>query len=59
MLSNRTSDFKVHEEQENIDNKVNKFIKQLTTPLPKFDMHFKFSKEEEKEISSFSQIKSK
>ena len=57
MLSNRTANFKVNEETENIkiDNKnSNKFIKQFTTPLPKFDIHFKYSNEEEKETSSFS-----
>ena len=55
MLSNRTANFKVNDEPENIKlNNKDKIIKQLTTPLPKFDMNFNFSNEEEKETSSFS-----
>ena len=55
MLSNRTANFKVNEEIENVNiNNKDKLIKQLTTPLPKFDINFNFSNEEEKETSSFS-----
>ena len=56
MLSNRTANFKVNEEPVKIDDLDNnkKLVKQLTTPLPKFDINFKFSNEEEKETSSFS-----
>ena len=55
MLSNRTAKFKANDEPENliIKNK-DKLVKQLTTPLPKFDINFNFSNEEEKEASSFS-----
>ena len=53
MLSNRTANFKVNSEVENF-NKDSKLVKQLTTPLPKFDINFNFSNEEEKETSSFS-----
>ena len=55
MLSNRTANFKVSEQPENIklENK-DILVKQLTTPMPKFDMNFNFSNEEEKETSSFS-----
>ena len=55
MLSNRTANFKSNEEPENVNiNNKDKLIKQLTTPLPKFDINFNFSNEEEKETSSFS-----
>ncbi len=54
MLSNRTADFKVKEETVILKDENKDFVKQLTTPLPKFDMNFKFSIEEEKELSSFS-----
>ena len=54
MLSNRTADFKVKEEPETLKIENTEFIKQLTTPLPKFDMNFKFSSEVECEGSSFS-----
>ena len=55
MLSNRTANFKINEEPENLNiNNKDKLIKQLTTPLPKFDINFNFSNEEEKETSSFS-----
>ena len=55
MLSNRTANFKANEEPENVNiNNKDKLIKQLTTPLPKFDINFNFSNEEEKETSSFS-----
>ena len=57
MLSNRTANFKTNEEV--IKLKINdndKFVKQLTTPLPRFDMNFHFSSEDDKETSSFSFI---
>ena len=58
MLSNRTANFKANDEPENLNSNINnkdtKLIKQLTTPLPKFDINFNFSNEEEKETSSFS-----
>ena len=55
MISNRTANFKTNEEPENLkNNDVAMLVKQLTTPLPKFDMNFNFSHEEEKETSSFS-----
>ena len=55
MLSNRTANFKTNEEQENLKKSdIGMLVKQLTTPLPKFDMNFNFSLEEEKETSSFS-----
>ena len=56
MLSNRTANFKINEGAENIEknNNENILVKQFTSPLPKFDIHFKFQKEEEKEDSSFS-----
>ena len=55
MLSNRTANFKANEEEGQIKLTNNeKFVKQFTSPLPKFDIHFKFFNEEEKETSSFS-----
>ena len=53
MQSNRTANFKEKEEKGklNIDDT---YIKKLSTPLPKFDIKFKFFNEEEKEASSFS-----
>ena len=54
MLSNRTADFKVKEEPETLKIEKAEFVKQFTTPLPKFDMNFKFSSEIECEGSSFS-----
>ena len=55
MLSNRTANFKTNEEPENLKKSdIGMLVKQLTTPLPKFDMNFNFSLEEEKETSSFS-----
>jgi hypothetical protein len=55
MLSTRTANFKTTEEaiKMKIDDN-DKFVKQLTTPLKKFDMNFHFSSEEDKETSSFS-----
>ena len=50
MLSNRTANFK---EEEIKDNKES-IIKQLTTPLPKFQMNFHFIDEELKQESNFS-----
>ena len=55
MLSNRTANFKVNEEPENIKlNNKDILIKQLTTPISEFNINFNFLKEEEKETSSFS-----
>ena len=55
MLSNRTANFKTNEEAIKLQiNDNDQFIKKLTTPLPKFDMNFHFSSEEDKETSSFS-----
>ena len=57
MLSNRTANFKVNENEEEkneIKNNNEQFIKQLTSPLPKFDINFYFSNEDDKEMSSFS-----
>ena len=55
MLSNRTANFKVKDEKEEIMIKGRDVLmKQLTTPLPAFDINFNFSNEEEKENSSFS-----
>ncbi len=55
MLSNRTANFKVSEGKEENDDKE-QFVKQLTSPLPKFDMNYLFLEEEnkDKETSSFS-----
>ena len=53
MLSNRTANFKTKEDDMKINNNE-KFLKQLTTPLPKFDMNYQFSNEENNEASSFS-----
>ena len=57
MLSNRTANFKVNENEEEkneIKNNNEQFIKQSTSPLPKFDINFYFSNEDDKEMSSFS-----
>ena len=54
MLSNRTANFNVKEEPETLKNADKEFVKQLTTPLPKFDINFKFTSEIEKEGSAFS-----
>ena len=55
MFSNRTANFKANEEAIKIKiNDNDQFLKKLTTPLPKFDMNFHFSSEEDKETSSFS-----
>ena len=54
MHSNRTANFKEKEDPEQISINKEKIIKQYTTPLPKFDIHFKFSSEIEKENSTFS-----
>ena len=52
MLSNRTAKFKESSEVENI--KITNILKKVaTTPLKKFDMNFKFGKEEN-QSSSFS-----
>ena len=53
MLSNRTANFKAKDEDMKINNEE-KFLKQLTTPLPKFDMNYHFSNEHDNEASSFS-----
>ena len=53
MQSNRTANFKDNEESVIINNN-DKLYKQFTSPLPLFDIHFKYSNEEEKETSSFS-----
>ena len=52
MLSNRTAKFKEKSEIEELKN-TNIFKKVATTPIKKFDMNFKFGKEE-KQSSSFS-----
>ena len=52
MLSNRTAKFKEDSEVEKIEIN-NVFKKVATTPLKKFDMNFKFGKEEN-QSSSFS-----
>ena len=52
MLSNRTAKFKEKSEVEDIKLN-NNFKKVATTPLKKFDMNFKFGKEEN-QSSSFS-----
>ena len=55
MLSNRTANFKENKAETLIIDNEEKIIKQYTTPLHKFDIHFDyFSKEEEKVTSSFS-----
>ena len=58
MLSNRTANFKANDEPENLNiNNKDILVKQLTTPLPNFNINFNysnFSNEEEKETSSFS-----
>ncbi len=55
MLSNRTANFKVNEEPGNLKITTKDIlVKQLTTPLPKFDMNFNFSNEDDRETSSFS-----
>ena len=53
MQSNRTANFKDNEESVIINNN-DKLYKQFTSPLPLFNIHFKYSNEEEKETSSFS-----
>ena len=53
MLSNRTAKFKEKSEVEDIKLNTNNFKKVATTPLKKFDMNFKFGKEEN-QSSSFS-----
>ena len=53
MLSNRTANFKAKDEDMKINND-DAFFKQLTTPLPKFDMNYHFSNEQDNEESSFS-----
>ena len=50
MLSNRTANFKEKEEQKHND----PIIKQLTTPLPKFEFNFNCFDDKEKENSNFS-----
>ena len=56
MLSNRTANFKTSGEKEEIkvDDNKEQFMKQLTTPMPKFDKNYYFLDEEEKEASSIS-----
>ncbi len=53
MLSNRTANFKVKEEQK-IEKHNEAIVKQLTTPLPKFEFNFNCFDENEKENSNFS-----
>ena len=53
MQSNRTANFKEKEESE-INKNNDELYKLFTSPLPLFDIHFKYSNEEEKETSSFS-----
>ena len=53
MLSNRTAKFKENSEVEDIKLTSNNFKKVATTPLKKFDMNFKFGKDEN-QSSSFS-----
>ena len=53
MLSNRTAKFKENSDVEDIKINTNNFEKVATTPLKKFDMNFKFGKEEN-QSSSFS-----
>lgn len=53
MLSNRTAKFKENSEVEDIKLPASNFKKVATTPLKKFDMNFKFGKEEN-QSSSFS-----
>ena len=53
MLSNRTAKFKESSDVEDIKINTNNFKKVATTPLKKFDMNFKFGKEEN-QSSSFS-----
>ena len=51
MLSNRTANFKVKDEQI-VNNKI--ILTKLSTPLPKFDFNFSCFDEKEKENSNFS-----
>ena len=51
MLSNRTANFKVKDEQL-VHNKV--ILTKLSNPLPKFDFNFNCFEEKEKENSNFS-----
>ena len=53
MLSNRTANFKVKDEQKMTEHNET-IVKQLTTPLPKFDFNFNCFDETEKENSNFS-----
>ena len=53
MLSNRTANFKVIEEQQIVKHNE-AIIKQLTTPLPKFEFNFNCFDDNEKENSNFS-----
>ncbi len=55
MLSNRTANFKVKDEQKMVEHNET-ILKQLTTPLPKSDFNFNFNffDEKEKENSNFS-----
>ncbi len=57
MLSNRTAKFKQNEDKGKLKLIIDdEYTKKLSTPLPnfRFDVKFKFFKEEEKEHSSFS-----
>ena len=55
MLSNRTANFKEEVKKEEIKCDKKNFIKLNTTPLPKFDMNYRFKDEvENNETSSFS-----
>ena len=56
MKSKRTANFKEKEGKGKLTLNIDdNYTKQLSTPLPKFDIKFKFfNEEEEKEASSFS-----
>ena len=56
MLSNRTANFKTNEDEEEEEIKIPKdvILKQLTTPLPQFQMEYNYTESEDKEYSNFS-----
>ena len=53
MLSNRTANFNAKEEQK-MEKHNDAIVKQLTTPLPKFEFNFNCFDVSEKENSNFS-----
>ena len=56
MIQNRTANFKMNdeEEKEEMKNQKETILKQLTTPLPQFQMTYNFTENDDKEYSNFS-----